>query len=84
MSTDPKITDTLMYGDDLCQWQRIATAFVWDDDWLVFGDENSRFGMSSVRHLAVQFRRRPTRERYVDVPPSSIPVGRQSRVLEDA
>lgn len=64
MSADPKITDTLMYGEGVCQEHRTFDSFIWDDDWVVFGDQHGRFGEPGAKHVAVQFRQRPKRYRY--------------------
>lgn len=81
MSADPKITDTLMYGEGLCREQRTSTAFVWDDNWVAFGDQYGRFGEFGAKHVAVQFRRRPKRVRHIcDSPLGPILV----KELEDA
>jgi hypothetical protein len=65
MSRDPKITNTLLYGEGLCREQRLSTAYVWDDDWLVVADQLGKFGTLDIKHVAVRFYRRLERERYV-------------------
>lgn len=65
MAADPKITDTLMYGEGLCREQRICASFIWGDDWVVFGDQYGRFGEYGAKHVAAQFRRRPKRIRHI-------------------
>lgn len=67
MSADPKITDTLLYGEGLCREQHTDKSFIWDDDWVVFADQHGRFGEYGAKHVAMQFRRRPKRERHVVV-----------------
>jgi hypothetical protein len=88
MSTDPKITDTLMYGDRLCREQRTTVAWVWDDDWFACGDQSGHFGVLRAKCLAVQFRRRPGRNRHVVEPTThttgTVPLPVWPRVLEDA
>lgn len=66
MGLDPKITDKLLYGygDRLCMEQRTFAAFVWDDEWLVVADQRGQFGGREVKHVAVQFCRRPERQRF--------------------
>lgn len=84
MSLDPKITDTLLYGyrggDRLCMEQRTFRSCVWDDEWVVFGDQVGQFGEDRAKHVAVQFRLRPARRRYVAEPPAKTRV----KEFEDA
>lgn len=68
MSEDPKITDTLLYGEGVCREQRTCESYIWDDEWVVFGDQYGRFGESIGKHVAVMFRRRPARMRYAVEP----------------
>lgn len=79
MSADPKITDTLLYGEGVCREQHTCASFVWDDDWVVFGDQNGRFGELMAKHVAVQFRRRPARVRVARV----VLHGARVKELED-
>jgi hypothetical protein len=82
MTDDPKITDTLLYGEGVCREQRTCESCIWDDEWVVFGDQYGRFGEVEAKHVAVQFRRRPPRQRYIE--PPFVPVPSRVKELEDA
>ena len=69
----PTITGNEFYEQRIC-----PAPFAWDDDWLVCGEQVSIYA-GPVKCVAVQFRRRPARKRYV-VDPELIP----GRILEDA
>lgn len=84
MSRDAKITDTLLYGEGLCREQRRSDSFVWDDEWVVFGDQYGRFGEPNAKHFAVQFRRRPGRIRYMTETPDRMKAIKIALHLEDA
>jgi hypothetical protein len=79
MSPDPKVTDTLIYGERLCTEQRTFKSVVWNDDWIVFGDQRGHWHVERAECLAVQFRRRPVRKRHV-----KLPTAGDVRELEDA
>jgi hypothetical protein len=91
MITDPKITDTSLYsygdssyGEGLCREQHICSApFIWDEEWLVIGDQRSRFGEDHAKHFAAQFQRRPKRGRHV-IEPSITCNSSINRILEAA
>jgi len=46
--------------------QRLSTAFVWDDEWLAVSDQLGQFGTREIKHVAVQFWRRPARKRVLE------------------
>jgi hypothetical protein len=80
MTIEDRTQDIVSYWkrvDAATKLRRIlAGAFVWDDDWMVVGDQRSVWGDID---FAVQFRRRPVRETYVREPERP-----PSRLLEDA
>lgn len=86
MSTDPKITDYVLYGphygDRLCMEQHRCEAFIWNDDWLVVADQLGQFSGREIKHVAVQFSRRPARERYYGE--SHLEVPARAKEFEDA
>jgi hypothetical protein len=77
MSIEDRTQDIASYWkrvDAATKLHRIlACAFVWDDDWMVVGDQRSVWGDID---FVVQFRRRPARKIEPERP--------HSRVLEDA
>ena len=79
MSADPKITETVLYGDRLCREGRECMSFIWDDDWLALADQRRYFQGPEIGPVAVQFLRRPARKRYVIEPELIL-----GRILEDA
>lgn len=68
MTNDHDITEFMLYagGDRMDGMILRAMPFVWDDNWLVVSNQSMR-QRGKWNPIAVQFYRRPERERYDSV-----------------